>query len=423
MGYTTIFHEVRKQFNLSCNEYCVADVIRGLSGNTDSTVPGWCNASRSYLARELDLSRQSIITIVKTLVDKKLIEVDEHTDYMKTTDLFGLAVDRCKETLHPPVKFLYTRKETLQGGVKKLDGCQESLQVVEPGGCQETLQGVKNLDGGCKETLQDGCKETLQGGVKKLDGCQESLQVVEPGGCQETLQGVKNLDGGCKETLQDGCKETLQGGVKKLDTIIIEDNNINDNTTDKEKKEVFPDSAESGFSENGVEPEKPETEPIDEKEKKGTPKKVAPKKDPLPEPSIVTQIRRVIETRYEGYYWQAVDATAAKQLGDKLRHAVSAKSPNKTCSDEELIFSLNYILDNSAILPAFYQFTSLPKLNAAFNDILTIFKSPRTTNGNRSTGGKPLAPGHTSQQERTDKITRIFDGIDKYVDEKRKRGL
>lgn len=73
--YTTIIHPLRKALNLSCNEYCIMDSIYNLSNN--SKYGGWCMASNSRIAKELDLSVRTIISTKKALQSKGLIEVDE----------------------------------------------------------------------------------------------------------------------------------------------------------------------------------------------------------------------------------------------------------------------------------------------------------------------------------------------------------
>ena len=85
LGYTTIMHDPRLQFKLSNNEYCIADAIYHLSHNPDGAVIGWCYASRQTIGSFFGLSRQTVITALKRLADKKLIEINIETGYIKTT--------------------------------------------------------------------------------------------------------------------------------------------------------------------------------------------------------------------------------------------------------------------------------------------------------------------------------------------------
>ena len=49
--YTTIIHPVRKEFKLSCNEYCVLDTIMRMQNNETH----WCYMSKETMAKDLDL--------------------------------------------------------------------------------------------------------------------------------------------------------------------------------------------------------------------------------------------------------------------------------------------------------------------------------------------------------------------------------
>lgn len=342
MSYTTILHAVRKQFGLSCNEYCVADMIRGLSGNPESPVPGWCNASRGYLATELDLSRQSVITIIQKLIEKQLVE-ENQSKHLRSTALFYSAVT----------------------------------------GCKETLQGVKKLD---------------------------TLTQIEP-------EGVKNLDRGCKETLQAGCKETLQGGVKKLDTIIIDNNNTLDNTTNTLKEE--PAVADAPVSEEEIQdpvPEKGESSRLRQSPK--IPGEQKPPSSATP-PTIVTQIRRLIEEKVDGYYWSVKDGAAAKQLASKFQSAILKKSG--TCTDEDVLNALTYMIDHTSSLPQFFHFTDVPALNSKFNEIITQLRNNSIQRKSTDGYGKPVAPAHRSQQQKRDQVDELFSAIDDMVGAKQGR--
>lgn len=139
LHYTTILHAVRKRFELSNNEYCVADLIDKLSHNPAAPRPGWCNASRKYMADELGVSRQSVITIINSLESAGLL-IRGANDNLQTTALWYDSVTGCKESLQ---------------GVKKLDTLTDDR-------CKESLQGVS-------KNFTPECKVSLQGGVKKLD--------------------------------------------------------------------------------------------------------------------------------------------------------------------------------------------------------------------------------------------------------------
>ena len=80
-----IYHEVRIEFDLSLAEYCVADSIYHLSHNPKSDIIGWCYASKKTLGDNLNLSRQSIHTILNSLEEKNLIERNTETNHIRTT--------------------------------------------------------------------------------------------------------------------------------------------------------------------------------------------------------------------------------------------------------------------------------------------------------------------------------------------------
>ena len=96
MQYTTVLHAVRKQHELSCNEYCIADMIFHLSANPKAPVQGWCNQSRNKMADEMGLSRRTVIDIINTLAEKKLIERNE-ADFLRTTSLWYDSITVAKE--------------------------------------------------------------------------------------------------------------------------------------------------------------------------------------------------------------------------------------------------------------------------------------------------------------------------------------
>ncbi|GAB3889738.1 hypothetical protein GCM10028803_00090 [Larkinella knui] len=163
MDFTTIYHPVRKQFGLSCNEYCVADMIFWLSSNPEAPVPGWCNASNGYLAEHMVLTRQSIITITQKLESLGLIE--KNGDLKRTSKIWYKAVTGCKESLQ---------------GVKKVDTPTLSRKFTP---CQKSLQeGVKKLDTDIyidiqKEEVVDVVVET---GEVKIEPLETKTTAIPP---------------------------------------------------------------------------------------------------------------------------------------------------------------------------------------------------------------------------------------------------
>ena len=93
--YTLVLHFARKQLKVSINEYCLADSIHKLSGSR-SPVPGWCYASKEQMGKSLGFSRQSIHSMINSLKGKGLIEVQEDTGYLRSTDLWRETVEILK---------------------------------------------------------------------------------------------------------------------------------------------------------------------------------------------------------------------------------------------------------------------------------------------------------------------------------------
>ena len=82
--YTTIIHPVRKEFKLSCNEYCVLDTIMRMQNNESH----WCYMSKDTMAGDLDLSKQSVLNIINSLITKGLVLKNSATKHLRVTSLF-----------------------------------------------------------------------------------------------------------------------------------------------------------------------------------------------------------------------------------------------------------------------------------------------------------------------------------------------
>ena len=82
--YTTIIHPVRKEFKLSCNEYCVLDTIMRMQNNESH----WCYMSKDTMASDLDLSKQSVLNIINILITKGLVLKNPATKHLRVTSVF-----------------------------------------------------------------------------------------------------------------------------------------------------------------------------------------------------------------------------------------------------------------------------------------------------------------------------------------------
>lgn len=77
--YTTIIHGIRKELNLSCNEYVIADTVYHLSKN------GKCKAKRGYLAEIIGVTKPGLFKIISSLIEKELV-VKNDDDTLSSTD-------------------------------------------------------------------------------------------------------------------------------------------------------------------------------------------------------------------------------------------------------------------------------------------------------------------------------------------------
>ena len=90
--YTLILHSARKALDITINEYCLADTVHKLSGNR-STVAGWCYASKEHLGAVLGVSRRSIHNMINSLKGRGILELQEDTGYLRTTEVWREAVE------------------------------------------------------------------------------------------------------------------------------------------------------------------------------------------------------------------------------------------------------------------------------------------------------------------------------------------
>ena len=183
MQYTTILHNVRKRFKITCNEYCVVDLILFRQNDPKTKKHGWCTLSRQDMADELDFSRQTIITILNKVKEMGLIEEDD-TFYLRVTPLWYDAISK-------PAKQDAESQESVQG-VKKL----YTPNASENEGCKESVQGVKNLDR-VSNNLTGNRKETLQQGVKTFDTppyIEENKEIINTSSSSAREENFENLN-------------------------------------------------------------------------------------------------------------------------------------------------------------------------------------------------------------------------------------
>ena len=114
--YTTIIHPVRKHFKLSCNEYCVLDTIMRMQNNESN----WCYMSRETMAKDLDLSKQSILNIINKLVDLGLLTKNVSTKHLRVTSIFQQHINNYKNFTDGKESLLEESKNFTENGKKTL---------------------------------------------------------------------------------------------------------------------------------------------------------------------------------------------------------------------------------------------------------------------------------------------------------------
>ena len=164
------FHPFRKALMLSLNEMAVLKEIYDLSNNTKYN--GWCSKSKANIAETLDLSRQSIQTIISTLLQKNYVEKDKNGWLRPTDEIREYAQERKN------IGFIISA-DNYSIATARFKEIKNKYDMT----CKETLQGVKKLDTEPVKKLDTGCKETLHEGVKKLDisiSLSKSLSNITP---------------------------------------------------------------------------------------------------------------------------------------------------------------------------------------------------------------------------------------------------
>lgn len=84
--YITLICSVRDELEITNSEYILADTIYHLSNNPNNKIPGWCYASRQTLAKTVGITERAIRKMIANLESKNLIEKDETTKHLRTTE-------------------------------------------------------------------------------------------------------------------------------------------------------------------------------------------------------------------------------------------------------------------------------------------------------------------------------------------------
>jgi predicted transcriptional regulator len=86
--YTTIKHHPRVKYDISNNDYCIANAIYHLSNNPDSIFKGWYHGKVETLGKMFNLSRESAYNSINKLIEKKLVDKNEESGFLRTTNLW-----------------------------------------------------------------------------------------------------------------------------------------------------------------------------------------------------------------------------------------------------------------------------------------------------------------------------------------------
>lgn len=161
--YTTIIHPIRKSLLLSCNEYCVLDMVYQLSNNREHN--GWCWASKQYIAESLDLSKQSILNILNALELKGLIIRNPATKFLRASDEYCEMIANKNDYLiakkgdHKFVSGRFTNgKESLPEQSKNLTGAVK--KVYRSG--KESLPNNNNYNNNYNNSDKSELKNSVQ---------------------------------------------------------------------------------------------------------------------------------------------------------------------------------------------------------------------------------------------------------------------
>ncbi len=99
--YNMIIHQAREEFKLNVLEYAIVDTIDKLSRSDKGILAGrWCFSKHENLGKCMGVSKKTIDRMLPGLLKKKLLEKDERTKWLRTTDRWTERVNFYKGKLH-----------------------------------------------------------------------------------------------------------------------------------------------------------------------------------------------------------------------------------------------------------------------------------------------------------------------------------
>lgn len=321
-NFTIIHHDLRLKMGLSCNEYCVGDLIRRLSENTNN---GWCFASRSKIGEMMGLTKPTIITILNILVSLKLVEVESRTKDLRVTELWLSFFTDGKDSLPTigqdslPKRERFYKKSINEIGKESLPHRKDSLPIG-----QDSLPqiGQDSLPPSYKEiSLEEQLKVQLEihnPSVEKNDGCFT----------------VEEVDFEIQES--------------KVDS--------------EEKKEETPSKVARKVS-----PKKPKEESPEVVERK----------------RLHEAMKSDFKKKFPGYYWSAKDGSAVNELIKKIRFSFSEKY-KRDPSFQDSLYSFNFLINH--LPEFYLNNLDLKVIEAKYNAVTTLIKEKeangKSTNNN-----------------------------------------
>lgn len=138
--YTTIIHPLRIAYNLSINEYCVLEAVRGLQQSEGYGF--WCVQSQVRIAKGLGMSDRWITECYKSLEAKGLLKRRRDT----ASDTAVRTTDEWNEWFNPVNDnyLLYLKTESLEVLTGDVKGLRTNLlRKITESGEESSPGGVK----------------------------------------------------------------------------------------------------------------------------------------------------------------------------------------------------------------------------------------------------------------------------------------
>lgn len=138
--FTVIDHNARIGLGIDLITYCIASSVYTLSNSPKAIVKGWCNATRDYFAEWLGVSKRTVINHINILVDLDLIEKDNYTNYLRTTEKWYFAIEATE------IETDKNRGEKVAPTMQKLHGRGEKVAPPPCKSCTPVYKVDNNIN-------------------------------------------------------------------------------------------------------------------------------------------------------------------------------------------------------------------------------------------------------------------------------------